>query len=54
MKMQGIDAYRKEIDYLDDQILKLLNERMEKVKEIGSSSKQQVLQFIVLREKKRY
>ncbi len=35
MKMQGIDAYRKEIDYLDDQILKLLNERMEKVKEIG-------------------
>ena len=33
--MQGIDAYRKEIDYLDDQILKLLNERMEKVKEIG-------------------
>jgi len=35
MKMQGIDAYRKEIDHLDDQILKLLNERMEKVKEIG-------------------
>lgn len=35
MKMQGIEKYRKEIDLLDDQILKLLNERMEKVKEIG-------------------
>lgn len=35
MKMEGIDKYRKEIDLLDDQILKLLNERMEKVKEIG-------------------
>ena len=33
--MQGIEKYRKEIDLLDDQILKLLNERMEKVKEIG-------------------
>ena len=33
--MQDIDKYRKEIDKVDDQILKLLNERMEHVKEIG-------------------
>ena len=33
--MQEIDKYRKEIDKIDDQILKLLNDRMEIVKEIG-------------------
>ena len=33
--MKDIEAYRKEIDAIDDQILKLLNERMEHVKAIG-------------------
>lgn len=33
--MQEMEKFRKEIDLLDNQILKLLNERMEKVKEIG-------------------
>ena len=35
MSMKDIEAYRKEIDNIDDQILKLLNERMEHVKAIG-------------------
>ncbi len=35
--MQTIEAYRKEIDAIDDQILKLLNERMDLVKEIGKA-----------------
>lgn len=33
--MKTIESYRKEIDVLDDDILKLLNERMEVVKAIG-------------------
>jgi len=33
--MKDIDTYRKEIDAIDDQILRLLNERMELVKAIG-------------------
>ena len=35
MKMQEMEKFRKEIDLVDNQILKLLNERMERVKEIG-------------------
>jgi len=33
--MQEIEKFRKKIDHIDDQILKLLNDRMELVKEIG-------------------
>ncbi|MGH7387741.1 MAG: chorismate mutase, partial [Candidatus Methylomirabilales bacterium] len=37
---EDIQRYRKEIDRIDDEILRLLNERSKNVKEIGKLKKQ--------------